>query len=90
MEGSAERELWERHQAARPVRVGDTIRRPAHHRSAYVDEVLRHLAGEDHREPAEADRRDRNDLCRRPGVEPCGNRRFDMCRAGEADVDGHE
>jgi Ser/Thr protein kinase RdoA (MazF antagonist) len=28
----------------RPVRVGDTMRRPAHHRSAYVDAVLRHLA----------------------------------------------
>lgn len=26
------------------VRVGDTIRRPAHHRSGYVDALLRHLA----------------------------------------------
>jgi hypothetical protein len=28
----------------RPVRVGDTVRRPSHHRSAYVDALLRHLA----------------------------------------------
>jgi len=34
MEGSADR----------PVRVGNTMRRPAHHRSSYVDAVLRHLA----------------------------------------------
>ncbi|MCA2218703.1 phosphotransferase [Jidongwangia harbinensis] len=29
---------------ARPVRVGDTVRRPSHHRSAYVDALLRQLA----------------------------------------------
>lgn len=28
----------------RPVRVGDTMRRPAHRRSAYVDALLNHLA----------------------------------------------
>jgi aminoglycoside phosphotransferase (APT) family kinase protein len=32
-------------QASRPVRVGDTVRRPVHPRSAYVDDLLRHLAG---------------------------------------------
>ncbi len=43
-EGSTERQIWDKRQAARPVRVGDTMRRPPHHRSAYVDAVLRELA----------------------------------------------
>jgi hypothetical protein len=41
---AAEQALWAERQAARPVRVGDTIRRPAYHRSAYVDALLLHLA----------------------------------------------
>jgi hypothetical protein len=44
MKTSAERALWAERLAARPVRVGDTMRRPAHRRSAYVDALLRHLA----------------------------------------------
>lgn len=43
MNTSAEQALWAKRQAARPVRVGNTIRRPSHHRSAYVDALLRHL-----------------------------------------------
>jgi phosphotransferase family enzyme len=39
-----EQELWDRRQMNRPVRVGDTMRRPSHHRSAYVDALLQHLA----------------------------------------------
>jgi hypothetical protein len=41
--GSAERALLAARQAARPVRLGDTMRRPRHARSAYVDELLLHL-----------------------------------------------
>jgi hypothetical protein len=44
MDGAAEQALWAQRQASRPVRVGDTMRRPAHDRSAYVDALLRHLA----------------------------------------------
>jgi len=44
MSASAERALWAARQAARPVRVGTTLRRPSHHRSAYVDALLLHLA----------------------------------------------
>ena len=44
MTTSAERALLAQRQAARPVRVGDTMRRPAHHRSAYVDALLCHVA----------------------------------------------
>lgn len=43
MTTSAERALWAARQAARPVRVGSTLRRPSHHRSAYVDALLLHL-----------------------------------------------
>jgi hypothetical protein len=43
MNTSAERALLAERRAARPVRVGDTMRRPAHHGSAYVDGLLRHL-----------------------------------------------
>ncbi|GID91047.1 phosphotransferase [Amorphoplanes digitatis] len=45
MTGSAERALLAARLAARPVRLGDTMRRPRHDRSAYVDELLRQLAG---------------------------------------------
>jgi hypothetical protein len=41
--GSAERALLAARQAAGPVRLGDTMRRPRHARSAYVDELLLHL-----------------------------------------------
>jgi hypothetical protein len=44
MSTAAEQARWAERQAARPVRVGDTIRRPAHHRSAYVGALLLHLA----------------------------------------------
>jgi hypothetical protein len=44
MGGSAEQALREERQRARPVRVGNTIRRAPHDRSAYVDGLLRHLA----------------------------------------------
>ena len=43
MDGFAEQVRREQWQAARPVRVGDTMRRPAHRRSAYVDALLQHL-----------------------------------------------
>lgn len=45
MEGSAERVRRAAWLAARPVRVGDTLRRPRHARSAYVDELLLYLSG---------------------------------------------
>jgi aminoglycoside phosphotransferase (APT) family kinase protein len=44
MEKSVERALVGGAQTTGLVRVGSTTRRPAHHRSAYVDALLRHLA----------------------------------------------
>jgi hypothetical protein len=44
MQSSAERARWEEHQRTRPIRVGNTMRRRPHDRSAYVDALLRHLA----------------------------------------------
>jgi aminoglycoside phosphotransferase (APT) family kinase protein len=43
MATSREHELWAENQRTRPVRVGNTMRRPAHDRAAYVDALLRHL-----------------------------------------------
>jgi aminoglycoside phosphotransferase (APT) family kinase protein len=44
MEKSAEHPLVGGAQTEGLVRVGDTTRRPAHHRAGYVDALLRHLA----------------------------------------------